>query len=597
MRIVSLIPSRGSKKNAAADDGGSMFEHDDDEIFMTGGLEKKKAASAFRHTPTGDRAGDHHHGDEREPPSFSGRRRTDMDVFLPATGPVEHEKGLGRCASPPPAASMNNSKRKFPKEKWVKHTAAESDSGAQKSSFESMADYRKRCSQNNKHPIDKHITEEPRIRYHSNIEQREEIVEDDRYRSASPIRSRGSSEDGIAQWRSSEDEDDKNSGDDWDMKMEDPALAVIMVPNSGGTDSDTATVTSLEMIHFDPQRVQVLGTEHRFHPHGAVSFQSNEESLAKNKKKGSKAFWSKRLSKSRFLAQNKKETHSGKHAPSRPTKGRTMSSLSNSGSSGSFDSDDDNDDVTRESCEIEQSRAASKNRAKVSLLDEELDEEEDEDPQSDCSASSGSLSEGEQKRYRKERRAEHRRRLWKKRWELFVPTMSKHIEEEEEEEDSRCGDDNIPPTTITTPYQTPSARYSAPEQKSSQTNQKASGGLLSFLRRNESPPLPWEEDKPESSHGLFGAKKKQIRSVNDLPFPRSESLDGSLLEVRDKYRDIFEELEVLKPPPAHIQVDSQEATVESSRNTTYSAGSAKKPIRRRTQKGIGHAVRKVFLRR
>ena len=140
MRIVSLIPSRGSQKH---DD--SMLENNDDANICTAGvLEKTKAASAFRQAPSQSRQDES--DDEREPPSFDDRRRKDMNIFLPTTGPADHEKELGRCVNPPVSSMSGTSKRIYPKEKWAK-TDREVSSNFVRGSFESMADYRKRCLQ------------------------------------------------------------------------------------------------------------------------------------------------------------------------------------------------------------------------------------------------------------------------------------------------------------------------------------------------------------------------------------------------------------------------------------------------------------------
>lgn len=659
MRIVSLIPSRGSKKNSGS--GSSNLHQDGEEILVR--LEKGKTAAAFRPTTTNSKkmhavtiqgetpgqqtskaskimkliVGDDDDDAEREAPVSS--RSNNIDVFHPTTGPADIEAPTS-SKTLPKSVLLANGKRAYPKEKWVKNTVPLPSStppmssptkatmpkkihtqnrpcttatdGVKHSSFDYEStvpdDYLKHCSQKNggKYQVDKHSLVKPMIL--ANYHQRTRAGgcdDDDRYRASTPLVRQNSSDDEIAMWRSEDEEDDDadndnadNDGGDWDMNL--MPVDIIMQREE---DDDAATLNSMEMVHYDPKNVQVLTAEHRFDPQERSM--SNPYGRRNNKQALNPVTLNKPTSfiqrlKTSHFSQKKKMTITppqgrnpsgfkkrSKTRPVVPTKGRTMSSVSGSGSE--EEDDDGDDDETHTSF--------------PSLLDEDYDDEEedddidgeDEDGNYDdllndnlSSCSSGSLSEGAQEEYRKERRANHRRQAWKSRWDrlTFIPRFSKNTKDHEENEEEYSSDEDEDDSIFYTETDTVEAELK---------------GQTKGRPRKEQEPLPWEDSNTSSpknkNRSFFG--KKQRRTVEDLPFPRSDSFDTTLLHTSDRYRDIFDDLDVLKPGRVYLPPPESRRSLGST--TDLTAGSAKQHTQRwpqqQQQKQKGGLLKSFFQRR
>lgn len=110
-------------------------------------------------------------------------------------------------------------------------------------------------------------------------------------------------------------------------------------------------------------------------------------------------------------------------------------------------------------------------------------------------------------------------------------------------------------------------------------------------------PLPWEVEEPDPNKNnrgkRIGRPSKEaaaVRSVDDLPFPGSDSMDESLLEMDDKYKDMLDQL----PQLALSQNPEQAQGAASVASASVTLPDKKRPALWRAKKGLGNKLKSLF---
>ena len=548
----------------------------------------------------------------QQPPRVVSRRRhTDMDY----QGREDLEQGYRRRTEPPTTArtfpagldrnkikvSPATGKRQYPKEKWVRpppppalHELPRANSEAGFNSLDSTDEYLKDYSRFGKYQIDKRSLMQPRFRDNY----RED--DDERYGSfGSPLRSH-SSDDDIAMWRSADECDDMDDedGPDWDMSlMKDIAHSVAIVASD--TAGEDETLGSLELVHFNPDKVQVLSHEHRV-PGKPISFPDT------TKDQGTLESKSKRASIMRVRKQNRRRRMKSKtylpdgfitQKSKKDVRGaRTMSSLSGSTS---FDG-------SKGFAKILIGRGKYRHNI-ASLLDED-DDDDDEDydgDYDDCisaasTGSSGSLPLETQEKFRKQRRAEHRRKIWKSRAADTLSLLSFRGDSS-----SRASShQNTAPLHHNKPARralpTASSSIHGRESKASSITRSISKLFSRSKKKEDDDRLPWEERGKEgilqrAANTIL--QSHQRRTVEDLPLPKSDSFD-STFAGRDKYQGFMEEnnlVQVLRPDETFaIRVESNQVDQASSVTVSSLGSSLPKTAPKRSTTSFGGSIKSLL---
>lgn len=365
-----------------------------------------------------------------------------------------------------------NGKPNYPKEKWVAPAPAVDK---RERSLDTDDGYLEDYSNYGKYIIDE-----------KSLFKTKYGEEDDRY--FPDILNRNSSESGVARWRSEDEEDEEKEEPDWDMGLVDKSMQIAIVP-AEAEEAEDATITSMEMVHFNPMQAKVLAVEDRVpvKTNKVVSFeeldndggeaqrQTNEKALGKLTKRF-RGTALRRWMMRRPMAGNQKRTSESE-------------SLS-------------------EEEEFEFDR-----HGPIERIDEE---EQEESPliEGGSSASYEEAAEYErQLQYQFRKKENARGRPLRPMYPVYYS---------DDEEDKAAAALNV-------------------EQKSfpKGTNKPQWRGLISrFFVVQEPEPLPWEEGEDTNGSKRFLMRsfyKEKRRSVEDLPFPKSESFDNSLVGI-DRYR-------------------------------------------------------------
>jgi hypothetical protein len=411
-------------------------------------------------------------------------------------------------------------------------------------SINSEDDYLQDCSIYGKYQIDKKSLVESKFR---------DKVYDERY-GIPAIQSNNSSEDGIARWRSSDEEDDEDDENepDWDMRL-DRSMKIKIMPIEP---DDDATMTSLEMIHFNPGQTKVLAPEHRV-PAKSVSFQDIDVTdLPRTKRKPDRTKKEMRLGK---RDHDMDSSDSGA-----PIGRRTISTISDSNS---FSEEDDVEYLPK------------RRGLRLRKVIEEVEELEEPSITGGSSASYDEEMDYERMRQRQFRRADKARRR------PLRPMQPVYYSDDDEEEDGNNID------------------FAVVDKKSLKREKKPKRGWLQKLFEGEqSEPLSWDGSKEEipDKGGLFrraitGVDHKQKqRSVQDLPFPKSESWDDSLVGL-DKYQ--LAEVSQKNPMTIHPASRGNVSSFDELHTPDVSSpgdSPGERPVRQ-AKRGIGSKLKSLFL--
>eukprot|EP00797_Seminavis_robusta_P026638 Sro488_g153140.2 (747) ;mRNA; f:41647-43887 len=607
------------------------------------------------------------------------------------------------------------SRQAYPKEKWVRPAPSllrvESVTD---NTVDSMDDFLKQYTQYGKYEVDKTSLINSKLRDPNDWE-------DDRYEGYfSPDRSY-SSDDGIALWRSEDEEssasDRSSEEDDWDEDVVHSRKAAnrkISVRAVSTYDDDEHT-ESFEMMSYDPDETQTLNSDHRVHHQHdpltpSASFVDKvvdkaSKQLAKKMEKKLKKELKKQKKKEKRYKKRKKalkreRSGDGKKKSDLKDKLRTMSLVSHSSnasaagnksheSDGSVElnklqSDEDKKDTksvsSSSSLSIQQQKSFREQhrqehrrwvrKRKDGAPYPRLDNPSDEEEVSLSNASTGSLSTTEQRRFRKKKRKEHLKWLEQRKNERA--RYPYHGSQDESDSEYASGEDldeasaqrkkrssSIPVSLQAMPSMKSSytedttipikktrgsksvrkffgGLFRWPRSKpkkdrvidelmakfDSQSSQQATGeggesaedesetddSLRFFDRRPKPDYLPWEKEKDNEAEKPKGLVQQVLanfqpqteepapRTVEDLPFPQSDSYDSSLAKL-DKYGDITDGLPTLVPGEEKEYGDAKfEPQISSEFSEESSTAIKKKPIQR-AKKGLGNSVKKLFIKK
>ena len=558
MRIIPKSESVAERRAMAAKVG--FAEVAEGELFETGGIQKVDAQDAFRGTARGvsprkGRSRDKRAVAERRyhDPPRSHRRNALDDGREPPNGnrgesPSRHMLDIPHITSTSTGSIVKpDGKRIYPKEKWVPPASPienriNSESG--KISLDSDDGILNDYSKNGKYKIDKKSLMESKVLGGAY---------DGRY-DVAPILSNNSSEDGIAKWRSYDEEEDED-GDvpDWDMSL-DRSMKIAIMP---AEPDDDATLTSLEMVHFNPQQAKVLAPEHRV-PGKSVSFQDCDIDDDDDDDVKEKSFKSEREKKRGMVSPNKK-----KRSPS-SSRGRRVGlrvdrknfRQHNQKRDRTFSTLSDSNSYSGEEEEEEAFEPTMRRGRRITDVIKEVEKEQE--------PSSGSYD--EEMEYEKERQLQFRQ-LDKQRRRPLRPMEPVYYSDDEYENEYE-----FKPTSADTSSQ------------KEETKTPKRGWLQKLLKKSPPEPLPWDEGQEDNQDekGIFRRQKQKPRSVQDLPFPKSESWDDSLVGL-DKYQ-----LEGMTHPISRAAVAPRLPTV------SLSVESRSKKSSRPTKKGLGQKLKSFF---
>lgn len=491
-------------------------------------------------------------------------------------------------------ATKQQEGRRYPDEKWVPPSLglvrAESNASSVDPLLNNYAKF-------GKYDVDRTSLIQP-LKLESDAE---------RYGASSPplVALSNSFDSGAPEWRSEDEDDD---GPDWDMSMVSSKgrSAKVSKKEDDGT-------TSMDMNSYDGTKVQVLTDKHRFDslldkdpmPSDEEKNLSSSSSIKrwmktskksktgksskKGKKKKGKQGSKKSKAKKNALVQSGSGSSLGEYqAPDQgskrslsflrtqplmrdiPSRTKTMSTMSNSVP---FSLKEDEKSRSRQR-DVAASSSAESESGEDDKYSEYGVENEDGCGEDDLSAcSSGSLSTRAQMEFRRKKREEHLRWLKKRRrerskgnWKDLEPLDSDDWDDYNSEDRAKAS----------------KAKSSMKGSDIMAPNREQKGGFLGLFKRknkrdknqNEetiSKALPWEEKDKSQKKGLLHRvaatllpKKDKVNSVEDLPFPASDSMDGSLAELdRDRYHEILDQLPTLTPASYDIAKDGSTGSVSS----------------------------------
>ena len=240
------------------------------------------------------------------------------------------------------------------------------------------------------------------------------------------------------------------------------------------------------------------------------------------------------------------------------------------------------------------------------------EESESEEDSADGLSTTSSLSVREQMEFREKKRAEHRRWLQKRKKEKQCREDPKAGSDDDWDDYETVDRAKAGKVKSRRPEKEQSRQSQSQSTKGTKTSSKK-GGFFGFFRRAKADPmsemfsvgpvsveesqrLPWEDRKVEENmrSGLIGRaaaklrpQQTPVRSVNDLPFPRSESMDGSLADYIDRYRDIHNEY------PMFTQDDGKDVKQVSGAPSAASLSTMSNDGKDRKKASTAHSIASV----